>query len=70
MNEDETPTEPDDTDEPTYQDWTELQAPVACSWCAALVSFEQTEAHTDWHARLNVALENLRAEVQALTPAE
>jgi len=57
-------------DEPTYQDWTELQAPVACSWCGGLVSLDTTEAHTEWHAMLNIALENLRAEVRALQGQE
>jgi len=54
-------------DEPSYQDWAELQAPTACSWCSALVPMDRQEDHTGWHAALNAIIENLRAEVQALT---
>lgn len=63
MNEDETPMEePDDADEPTYQDWTELQSPVACSWCRGLVSQSDVAEHTAWHLELRRVLLALAGE--------
>jgi len=60
----------DDGSEPTYQDWTELQAPVACSWCWALVPRDRVEEHTTMHLDLGAALAHLGRQVQALTDAQ
>lgn len=53
------------SDEPTYQDWTELQSPVACSWCSALVPRDRIEDHTTFHLDVSAALDHLRTQSTA-----
>ena len=59
-----------DADEPTYQDWTELQAPVACSWCWALVPRDRVEEHTTMHLDIAATLRSLRNAVILLQSAQ
>ena len=54
-----------DADAPTYQDWTELQAPVACSWCWSLVPRDRIEEHSAFHLDVGAALDYLRTQSTA-----